>query len=474
MKKNINIKTFTILIVVLFSIVSISRLNSQEVKPVIANALEKGDTTLAIDLLQKEIELDKSYHLNYYTLGMIYFERKQYNQALEQFDIALEKKSKHFESMYQLGLCYLNLGDLDKAEDIMEKGKKKDKKNKHRFEDGYGQVMLAKENWQEADRAFRQALINNPGNAVYHIHLGDANFYQGIPSLAIIEYEKALEVDTASLEVYYHWAEACLEMKDFTCAIEKLKIVLTKDSTYANAWMRAGGIYFKAARSSRSRQERTDRFKETIGAYKRYLELSGAQPDSSNVRVFFELAMSYVNLYGFEDAGEYFEKVLSIPIEPKDIYFYYGKSLWGIKDYVKSTEMLLKHIEWVKNQNDSYNSIVKEYELYQLLGDGYYYRDPKDFASAIEYYKKSLDIKSEQKRIVQNVAVAYHSLKSYIQALEYYQKRIEFGIDTISASIYKNAGYCALNIANNSGDEEDEDIDEEDEDTPSSGRINPD
>lgn len=500
--------------------------NAQDLKSIISDALNKGDTANAIILLNNDIEVDKTYHLNYFYLGKINFERSQYEDAVVQFEIALSKKKKHYESLYYLALSQLRLGNLEIAEEKMNTGMKKDKKNKHRFEDGLGQVMLAQEKYRDADRLFRQAIINNPNNANYHIHLGDANFYQGIPSLAISEYEKALEVDTASLEVYFHWAEACLEMKDFTCAIDKLKVVLTKDSTYAPAWNRAAGIYYKAARSSRSRDERKNRFMETIGAYKKYLvlkyvpvdtvhlkgflelakvdynkaysdllmsssvsvdstnikifydlamvdyskalerynEISQVQADSSNVRVFFELAMSYVNINGFEDAADYFNKVLSIPMEPKDIYFNLGKSYWGIRDYAKSGELLLKHIDWVSQQDENYHSNIREYELYQLLGDSYYYRNPKDFSTAINYYKKSLEIRPEQRRIVQNIAVGYHSLKSYAQALEYYDKRIEFGIDEKSASLIKNAGYCALNIANNSGDDDDEeDFDEEEE-----------
>ncbi|TKJ21323.1 MAG: hypothetical protein CEE43_10350 [Promethearchaeota archaeon Loki_b32] len=102
-------------------------------------------------------------------------------------------------------------------------------------------------------------------------------------------------------------------------------MVLSKDSTHAPAWMRAGGIYFKAALSSRSRDERKNRFIETIGSYKRYIDLSGAKPDSAHVRVYFEMAMSYVNIRGFEDAAQYFSDVLSIPYEARDIYFHYGK-----------------------------------------------------------------------------------------------------------------------------------------------------
>ena len=47
-------------------------------------------------------------------------------------------------------------------------------------------------------------------------------------------------------------------------------------------------------------------------------------------------------------------------------------------------------------------------------------------------------------------------MKSYGQAIEFYDKRIALGIDSNSASIYKNAGYCASNMANGQGEEEDD------------------
>ncbi|MFQ6008026.1 MAG: tetratricopeptide repeat protein [Candidatus Zixiibacteriota bacterium] len=438
---------------------------ADDVKPPIMEALNAKDTTKAIELLKQEIRLDKAYHMNYHLLGRIYFNQKLWSQAKQQLALALDKKSKHYESLYYLALCYLKLDQIDSAQVLMDKGRKKAKKDlRHLFENGYGLVMLKKGNYQEADKAFRQALVDEPDNPEYLINLGDANFYQGIPSLATTYYAKALEADTGSTEVYYHWAEACIEMRDYKCAIEKLRVVLSRDSTYAKAWMRAGGIYFKAAISSPTYDERVARFKDAIGSYKRYLELSQAKPDSSNVRVFFELAMSYVNLYGFEDAVKYFEDVLSIPMEPRDIYFYYAKALWGIHDYVKSGEMLNKHLEWVEQHGDENHSKVSDAELYQLFGDSYFYRKPRDYANAVTYYVKSLEANPNQKRIMWNVAISYHTLKSYRQAMEYYDKRIEMGIDSSTASVLKNAGYCALSLAG-SAEAEEEDLDEIDEGT---------
>jgi len=436
-------------------------LSAQDLKQQIQAAFDAADTTLALQLLDGDIATDPTYHYNYYAKGMVFYQRGQYAEAAEQFELALDKKKKHYESLYYLGRCQLALGDLDAAEESMKKGLNKARKIKDWFENGKGLVLMAREEYNEADVCFRRAITIDSTVAEYHLNLGDANFYNGVPALARMEYEIAQRMDTAGTEVYFHWAEACLELKDYTCAIEKLRIVLTMDSAYADAWHRAGGIYFKAARSSRNRSERKARFRDAIGSYKKYMELTGSQPDSSNVRVYFESAMAYNEIFGFEDAAVFFDQVLSIPYEPRDIYFYYGRSLWGIKDYEKAAEMLLRHQDWVAQQGEDYSSNIDDREFYQLLGDCYFYRTPKDFSTAVRYYKKSLAERPGQKRLLQNVALAYHNLKSYAQALEYYDLRIAEGIDSNSISMYKNAGSCALALAGASDELEDEVMDDE-------------
>ena len=186
--------------------------SAEDVKSHIREALDAGDTAQAIQLLNEDIEIDKGYHFNYYTLGRIYYVREQYQKAREQFEIALDKKSKHYESLYYLGLTYIALEDIDNALETMKKGQKKAKKLKDMFNNGYGLALMKQGKYDDAVGAFLKAQVGHEDNPEYHINLGDAYFYQGVPSLAIIEYEKALEVDTGSTEVYFHWAEACFQM----------------------------------------------------------------------------------------------------------------------------------------------------------------------------------------------------------------------------------------------------------------------
>ena len=413
-------------------------------------ALDGQDTALAISCLERAIGVDPTYHYNYHVLGLIAYNREDYRKARDYFQTALDKKKKYYESLYYLGQCQLLLGDLDGAEASFSEGLKKAREIKDRFEYGMGLLYAARKDYQEADRALRRAIAADSMKAEYHIALGDVNFYNGVPALAVSEYETAYGLDTAGTEVYFHWAEACLEMKDYSCAIEKLRIVLTRDSTHAPAWNRAGGIYFKAGLSTRGREDRQQRFMEAIGSYERYLQLTNKSPDSSSVRTYFETAMAYENIFRYEEAVTNFEKVLAIPYEPRDIYFHYGKSLWGFKNYEKAAEILLKHETWAAAQGESYTSRVDADEFNKILGDCFFYAQNRQYSRAVQYYQRSIEANPNQPRLLQNVAVALYTLERYGEAMHYYELRIAAGLDSTSASIYKNASSCALRIA---GDE---------------------
>jgi len=437
-------------------------------------ALDNRDTALAISLLERQIQTDPTYHYNYHVLGQIYYNRENYQRAHDNFRAALEKKKKHYESLYYLGRCQLQLGDLDGAEESFSEGLKKARDMKDRFEYGMGLLYMARKEYPEADRSLYRAIALNSTIAEYHIALGDVNFLQGVAPVAAAQYEIAHALDTAGTDVFFHWAEACLEMRDYTCALEKLRIVLSRDSAFAPAWNKAGGIYFKAALSTREREDRQQRFMDAIGSYERFIQLANVQPDSSNVRAFFESGLAYYNLYRYEEAVAYFEKVLAIPYEPRDIYFFFGKSLWGIRDFDRAAEMLLEHDNWLARLGETNGTRVDRAEYYKLLGDCYFYNQNRQYSNAVRYYKQSLQIDSNQTRLLQNVAVALHTLERYGEAMHYYDLRIAQSIDSSSASIYRNASLCALKIAGNgSAVMGEEMIDEEDDAGVADTFINP-
>jgi len=426
--------------------------SAEELKQPIADALNAGDTTKAINLIEQEIRLDPGYEYNYYILGKISEKRHKYGKALEYYQTAVDKKNNFYEGLYALGLMQLELGQLDEAEKSMQRGLKKSRDMEAWFHNGMGLVYMAKGNLNDADREIRQALIIEPDNARFHINLGDVNFANKVYPLAISEYEKALELDTASTDVYFRWAEACLEMRDYTCALDKLRLVLTKDSTFADAWMKAGGIYYKAARSSRTTEDMKKRFIETIGSYEKFISLSNAEPDSFTGRAYYETAMSYFFIGGYDRAQEYFRKVISIPVEPRDIYFYFARSFQGDPENPQYDSALYyydKHDTWVEEQGEDYESSVSKAELYRRMGECY--QALGNHYSTINFFKKSLEYDPDQPNLLYGVAVAYNYTGDYRNALIYYMKRIEAGMDERYWSIYYNAATSALYLQEKGG-----------------------
>ena len=439
-------------------------LSAEEIKKEIADVLASGDTTRAIEMLNNEIKLDPSFEYNYLVLGDIYKNQKNLKTAKEQYQISVDKNKKFFPGLYALGLIQLQMGELDEAEKNLDSGLKKSKGlDKSLFHNGMALLYMARGDFKSADSELRKALIIDTANAEFYLNLGDVDYQMQIYPLAIDNYAKALKLDTASLDVYFHWAEACLALKDYTCALDKLNIVLRKDSTHADAWMKAGGIYYKAARSSKQFSEAKEHYKSTIGSYKKYFELSKEKPDSTNGRAFYEAGMSYLILGGYPEAIVDFRTVLSIPVEPKDIYFYYGRAYQGNEEY--DSALTYYNIQIQKTEEEDYRSSVDMSELYKRMGECY--ESLKDYYNTITYYKKSLEYDSTQERLLYGVAVAYNYIQDYRNALIYYMKRIALGLDEKYWSIYYNAAMAALYISDKGGQAmmQEEDLGEEEVET---------
>lgn len=437
---------------------------AQEVKKEITDVLMSGDTTRAIEMLNNEIKLDPSYEYNYLVLGDIYKNQKKLKTAKEQYEMSVAKNKKFYPGLYALALIQLQMGDLDEAEKNFSAGLKKSKgMEKAMFHNGMALLYMARGEYNSADSEIRKALLIDTANADFYVSLGDVNYQMQIYPLAIDNYAKALALDTASLDVYFHWAEACLELKDYTCALDKLNLVLRKDSTHADAWMKAGGIYYKAARSAKQSAEAKEHYRATIGSYKKYFELSKETPDSTNGRAFYEAGMSYLVLGGYPEAIEDFRIVLSIPVEPKDIYFYYGRAFQGNQELDSALVYYNLHLK--KMEGEDYRSSVDISDLYKRLGECY--ESLKDHYNTITYYKKSLEYDSTQERLLYGVAVAYNYIQDYRNALIYYMKRIALGADEKYWSIYYNAAMAALYLADKGGQAamQEEDIGEEDFET---------
>jgi tetratricopeptide (TPR) repeat protein len=341
--------------------------------------------------------------------------------------------------LYYRGLTYLELGKLDEAEKDFSEGIKKAKEEKALFHNGTGLLLLKRGSYSNADIEFRKAIQVGPDRAEFHANLGDANYYAKIYPLAVSEYNEVIKMDTTFLDVYFRLARAYMVQGQYNEALSQLRTVLTRDSMYAYAWKEAGKLYTMAGLSASDQETKKQRFKESIGSYRRFIELS---KDSAEGEVFFNLGRSYYSLGAFAQADSAFEYLLTRGEQPASIYLYLGRSKISGEKYQAGIEYLTKYMSMMKAKDTAWQPGREEADLYRRMGDGY--SSQKAFDSAAFYYAKAVELEPDNSRTLVSAAMAFHQIKDFAKALEYYQKRIALGPDLWN--IYLNAAFCTINL----------------------------
>jgi tetratricopeptide (TPR) repeat protein len=215
--------------------------------------------------------------------------------------------------------------------------------------------------------------------------------------------------------------------------------VLTRDSLYAYAWKEAGKLYAMAGMSASDKETREQRFKEAIGSYRRFLELA---KDSADGEVFYNLGRSYYFLGGFAQADSAFEYLLTRGEQPLNIYLYLGRSKVGGQQYEAGITYLKQYLEGMKAKDSAWMPGQEEADIFRRIGDAY--KKLQNTDSAGVYYSQAAVLEPQSAQLLLDYAITLHQQKDYAKALEFYQKRLDLGSETAEINLY--AAYCALNL----------------------------
>ena len=145
---------------------------------------------LAELMLQRAITLKPDYSMARNDLGVAYLELKQWDNAIQQFNIV--KDDLFYENSdnatINLGLAYLGKADYPRAL-----------------------------------KELHAVAVMNPRNPVVHLSLGRVMFAMGNSDQAIIEYNKALEIYHDYGAVYYYLGQAQLKLNSLDAARASFK-----------------------------------------------------------------------------------------------------------------------------------------------------------------------------------------------------------------------------------------------------------
>ena len=160
------------------------------------NKYAKGYYNNRVDCLELEgVKSQTSREaIHIYCIGMDYYEKGQYDQAIKSFTKSLEIDPKYFLAYLNRGDVYYEKGQYDLAITDLTKALEIDQKNFAAYHNR-GVAYYAKGQYGLAIKDLTKALEIDPKNANAFYHRGIAYENKGQYDLAIKDYTKVLEID---------------------------------------------------------------------------------------------------------------------------------------------------------------------------------------------------------------------------------------------------------------------------------------
>lgn len=156
-----------------------------EPTPVPVESVKVAEVTKTTDM--KSVEDEKIHHE-----GTELYRAGDYVKALEKFQVVLKKYPKDSVLNNNIGLAYLKLNDIERAEMYFQEALKSDPKDSAIYSN-LGSVKISQQNWDEAISYFYQAILYHPEMIEPHLNLAKAFEMAGRPMEAIPEYQHYLD-----------------------------------------------------------------------------------------------------------------------------------------------------------------------------------------------------------------------------------------------------------------------------------------
>jgi protein O-mannosyl-transferase len=163
--------------------------------------------------------------LGHCNLGVVLFQKGQVDDAVAQYQKALEINPNYVAAHYNLGNALFQKGQLDQALAQYQKAVEINP-NDAEARINLGNALFQNEQLDEAVAQFQRAIEINPNDAEAHYNLGNALFQKGQLDEAVAQFQKALEIDPNSFATHYNLGGAFFQKGQLDEAITQFQEVL--------------------------------------------------------------------------------------------------------------------------------------------------------------------------------------------------------------------------------------------------------
>jgi tetratricopeptide (TPR) repeat protein len=234
-------------------------------------ARKSGDDAAAIEKYRSILKLAPHLAPAYNNLGMLYFDKHDYQQAVEVLQKGLQLNAKMPGAAAMLGMSYFQLGKNDKAEPLLETALKSNPSddqvemvlvhiliNTQRLEQAASHLnvylarnpksqqalyLLGKTYLQLSEDALRKINEIDPDSVVAHEIAGEIDESMHNYDLALVEYKKAIDKGPQMPGTHMHMGDAFWNMGKWQSAQTEFRAELINDPNSCLArWKLANAI----------------------------------------------------------------------------------------------------------------------------------------------------------------------------------------------------------------------------------------
>jgi tetratricopeptide (TPR) repeat protein len=294
---------------------------------------EKSNRHLEIitGLFRRAIQQDPKFWEAYYNLGITYFNDRDYDNALKQFDIIISSIPSFEKPYYGRGMIYMRKEDYAKAkEDFI----KVSEFNPNDFRAFYylGKISVLLKQYEDANKFLKKAAEINPDYADVYYEMGNIYFEQKNYRQAIPHYKKASELDPENRDTHQRLGESYYRVQTYYSALTEFKKVLEKNPADPEAnFMNGITVYQQAVLEELieaflemfdpdyAKQQAADKKAkgtqvERTTVYKQMAEsFNKAYHGRTNfIEAIFNLALTYHEMNNLDSALVYYRKALEV------------------------------------------------------------------------------------------------------------------------------------------------------------------
>ncbi|MGA1791823.1 MAG: fused MFS/spermidine synthase [bacterium] len=379
---------------------------------------EKDQIEEAERLFKKVIALDPGRGDIHYQMGLIHYEKQEWDQALKEFQLALH----HLESAegyYNLSLVYHKKGDLGAAMQAAQRVLEFDP-NYIEAWNHLGNLYLAGHDLNLAAVQYERALELDPERVSAHINLGLIHTRKGETEEAIVHLREALRLDPNNAEAHNNLGIVFLGQGHYEQAIPELKKALAIRPDYAKALVNLGVVHVRLNENQKAEAF----FRQALAV------------DSDYADAYTQLGYLYLIKEDLDQALSSFNQLARLQPENPQAYLYLGKTCHVLGQTEAAIQALQRAIDLQPNLAVAHLDLGNVYfetgdfqkaemEWRQaLIGKGidipthlmnlgmFYFRFER-YDKAIQAWEKAGELRMDDPQLHYNIALAYYQQGQY-------------------------------------------------------------